>query len=95
MPTSHPRAAITLDPALAESVDSARRALGDDMGRSELLRQLILKGVERVVEEEAERQKAPNRLADLFASDDFLDRDVLMRIDELAWGIQPEPEPEV
>jgi hypothetical protein len=83
MPTKYPQIAVTADPELADAVERARRVLGD-RPRSELVRELALRGVEALEREDAKRRDALERLARLATRrDDLLDWDLLERIEEI------------
>jgi hypothetical protein len=86
MPTAHPRIQVTRDDELARALDEARAILGP-MPAGALVRDLALRGAATLVGEHAERAKLLEELAETSTSDrPGFDREVLARIDELAWG---------
>jgi predicted transcriptional regulator len=85
MPTKHGRISITNDPELADAVLRARRWFGDAPAAT-VVRHLALKGVEAVEAEQERREHAIEKLIARSTSPDGFDREVLERIDELAWG---------
>jgi hypothetical protein len=88
MPTAHPRIQVTTDDELSRALDEARAILGP-MPASALVRDLALRGAATLVGERAERSQLLQELAEAsISSHPGFDRDVLDRIDELAWGFR-------
>ena len=86
MATKYPRIAITADPELAEAIERVRPLLGE-RDTSKVVRELALRGAESLVEEHDAKRAALERIAEWSTSDNPpFDREVLKRIDELAWG---------
>jgi adenylylsulfate kinase-like enzyme len=86
MPTKHARIAVTLDEELGQALARVEALDGRRMPRARLLRDLALRGAEAVLEDDADRREKLERLAELSTSPDWLDHDLLMRIEEEAWG---------
>lgn len=93
MPTKHPRIGVICDEELAEALARVEALpTGSRMQRARLVHDLAVRGAAVVVDEQTERAKALERLAERSTDPTGLfDRDVLARIDEEAWGYRPEP----
>jgi hypothetical protein len=91
MATRFDRIPVTKDPALSEALDRARPLIGTDKPAARLVHDLAIKGADAVVQE---RRSRAERLAWVArattAPQTPWDREILERIDELAWGIAPD-----
>jgi hypothetical protein len=85
VPTHHPRIPVTNDPELAEALARVEHYF-PDAPTARIVRELALKGVEAIEQEQGARADAIERLIALFTEpNDAIDVAVLERIDELAW----------
>jgi hypothetical protein len=85
MPTKHPRIPITKDQPLADALDSVTPYFPGKKPAT-LVHDLAVKGAQAVIDEEQRRKEAMQRLAEWSTNMDDEQRDILLRIDELAWG---------
>lgn len=93
MATRFARIAVTKDPALAEALERAAPLLEGPKPAARLVHDLAIRGAEALVEQRSDRAKELAWLARATSSPNPpWDREVLERIDELAWGIPPESE---
>jgi hypothetical protein len=85
VPTQHPRIPVTNDPELADALARVEHYF-PDAPTARIVRELALKGVDAIEQEQSARIAAIERLIALFTEpNDVIDVDVLERIDELAW----------
>jgi hypothetical protein len=76
---------VTNDPELAEALARVEHYF-PDAPTARIVRELALKGVEAIEQEQGARSEAIERLIALFTEpNDAIDVAVLERIDELAW----------
>ena len=89
IPTRHPRISVTNDPALDEAITRARTWMNGAPDAT-IVHDLAIRGAEALTEEEERRREALTALAD-WATDptSSIDRETLLRIDELAWRRDP------
>ena len=86
MPTHWKRIAVTQDPELAEALKRVA-PFYPDVAPARLVHDLAVKGAEAVEEERRQSEEAIERLIALSTDPNGpIDREVLARIDELAWG---------
>jgi hypothetical protein len=91
MPTKHQRIAVVHDEALQAALERAAPLLAPETRPARIVHQLAIRGAEALVAERADRAAAIERIIEWSTSDDPpWDREVLGRIDELAWGLPPE-----
>jgi hypothetical protein len=83
VPTKHSRIAVVNDPPLAEAIERVRLLFGDAPA-ARIVHDLALEGAAALAEREAERRAALRRVAALDISE-YVDMDVLARVEELAW----------
>ncbi len=87
MPTKHQRIPVVRDAALEQALADAERLLGPAAHNAGRVHELALRGVEALKREEAARREGLERLAALStASTAPFDRDLLLRLDDEAWG---------
>jgi hypothetical protein len=84
MPTKHPRIPITKDPALAEALQAVRPYFPDKKPAT-VVHDLALKGARAVLDEDRVRKEALHRLVEWSTNLEDSQRDLLARIDDLAW----------
>lgn len=88
MPTKHPRIPIIKDGALAEALETVAPYFPGKKPAT-IVHDLALKGAQAVLEAEQVRKEAIQRLIDWSTDpDSSMDRELLKRIDEVAWGNQ-------
>ncbi len=89
VPTRHPRISVTNDPALDEAITRARTWM-NGAPEATIVHDLAIRGAEAMTQDETLRREALERLTD-WATDtgSSLDRETLLRIDELAWRREP------
>jgi hypothetical protein len=93
MATRFARIAVTKDPALADALDRVAPFVDSDKPTATLVHDLAIRGVDALVEEKRDRTAQLAWVAKATTSPNpAWDREVLERIDELAWGIPPETE---
>jgi hypothetical protein len=94
VPTKHPRIAVTCDDELRTALDQAAAVTGANVPRARLVHDLAVRGAASLVTEQNDRAARLKRLADMSTGKlpAPWDRDVLARIDELAWGYPPDDE---
>ncbi|MHB8470212.1 MAG: hypothetical protein ACYDCH_10720 [Gaiellaceae bacterium] len=86
MPTQHPRIPVTKDATLAEALLEVAPFFPGKKPAT-VVHDLAVKGAEAVLREQGVRERAIRRLINRSTTrSDSLDRDVLERVDELAWG---------
>lgn len=85
VPTKHQRILVTKDAELADALARVE-SLFDETPTATIVHDLAVRGADAMLNEEERRRAAIERLIEWSTGDDFLDRDVLERIDELAWG---------
>lgn len=83
MPTKHPRVNVTKDPDLAAAIARARPLL-NGAPEATIVHDLAIRGADALVQDEARRQELLEELLAWSLGDD-MDRETLLRIDELAW----------
>lgn len=85
IPTRHPRISVTNDPALADAISRVRIWM-DGVPDATMVHDLAIRGAEAMAQDEELRREALDRLA-RWATDpnSSMDRETLLRIDELAW----------
>ncbi len=84
MPTKHPRIAVTKDEELADALARVE-TLFDGTPTATIVHDLAVKGADAVLADEQRRREAIQRLIEWSTGPD-MDRETLLRIDELAWG---------
>ena len=80
MPTSQRRIAIVEDEELAASLAEVSRLRDGPTSRARLVRDLAVKGAERVLEEERDRREALEWLVWWSTSPEGMDRDALAEV---------------
>lgn len=88
MPTKHPRVNVTKDPELAAAIARAR-PLMNGAAEATIVHDLAIRGAEALAEDERARLEAMEDLI-AWALGDEMDRELLKRIDEVAWRRPPE-----
>lgn len=83
VPTKHPRIAVTKDEELGDALARVE-SLFDGTPTATIVHDLAVKGAEAMLAEERRRREAIERLIEWSTGPD-MDRETLMRIDELAW----------
>jgi hypothetical protein len=86
MPTNHRRIAVTEDEQLAGALDRVRPLLDGHRSRASLVRELALRGAERVLEEEERRKKSIEALIEWSTNMPDGQREILLDIDRLTRG---------
>jgi hypothetical protein len=89
MPTKHRRIAIVEDEELAASLAEVSKLRDGQTSKARLVRDLALKGAERVLEEESGRREALEWLVWWSTSEDGMDRGALLAARE-SWGHKEE-----
>ena len=83
VPTKHSRIAVVKDPPLAQAIERVRPLFGNAPA-ARIVHDLALEGAAALAERDADRKAALERLASLDISE-YVDMDVLTRVEELAW----------
>jgi hypothetical protein len=83
MPTKHPRINVTKDPDLARAIERSRPLL-NGTGEATIVRDLAIRGAEALAADEELRAKAIEELI-AWSLGENIDRETLLRVDELAW----------
>jgi hypothetical protein len=94
MPTKHPRIPVTCDDELGEALRRASNVVGAEVPLARLVHDLAVRGARVLVDEAESRAAALEELA-LSSTDPaapLFDREVLSRVDEDAWGYEPDEE---
>ncbi len=89
MPTRHRRIAIVEDDELAASLAEVSAFVESGTSRARLVRDLAIKGAERVLEEDRDRREALEWLVWWSTSEDGMDREALLAARE-SWGVKEE-----
>lgn len=89
MPTKHSRIAIVEDEELSASLAEVSKLLEGRRSKAGLVRDLAMRGAERVLEEERGRREALERLAEWSTTPGALDLDAL-REARASWGMPDE-----
>jgi hypothetical protein len=84
MPTKHPRIMVTKDEELADALARVER-LFDGTPAATIVHDLAVRGADAVLADEQRRREAIQSLIEWSTGPD-MDRETLLRIDELAWG---------
>jgi hypothetical protein len=85
VPTRHRRISVTNDPELEAAITRARPLLNGAPDAT-IVRELAIRGAEVLAQDHELRREALKRLADWATEpDSSMDRETLLRIDELAW----------
>ncbi len=85
IPTRHPRISVTNDPEL-DAVITRARIWMDGAPDATIVHDLAIRGAEAMAQDEELRREALDRLARWATDpDSSMDRETLLRIDELAW----------
>ena len=85
IPTRHPRISVTNDPELDAAITRARIWM-DGAPDATIVHDLAIRGAEAMAQDEELRREALDRLARWATDpDSSMDRETLVRIDELAW----------
>jgi hypothetical protein len=93
MATRFTRIAVTKDPALADALDRVAPFMDSAKPAATLVHDLAIRGADSLMEEKRDRAAQLAWVAEATTSPNPpWDREVLERIDELAWGIPPETE---
>ena len=87
VPTKHQRIPVVRDPALEQALTDAEQLLGPATHSARRVHELALRGVEALKAEDAARREGLARLAALSTAREApFDRDLLLRLDDEAWG---------
>lgn len=85
IPTRHPRISVTNDPELDAAITRARIWM-DSAPEATIVHDLAIRGADALAQDEKLRREALDRLARWATDpDSSMDRETLLRIDELAW----------
>jgi len=85
VPTRHPRISVTNDPELSAAIIRARIWMNGAPDAT-IVHDLAIRGAEAMAQDEELRREALDRLARWATDpDSSMDRETLLRIDELAW----------
>lgn len=89
--TRFDRIPVTKDLALAEALDRVRPLIGAGKPTATLVHDLAIRGADALLEEKQGRAKQLAWVAEVTTSGEPpWDREIMERIDELAWGISPQ-----
>lgn len=89
VPTRHPRISVTNDPSLDEAITRARLWMNGAPDAT-IVHDLAIRGAEAMAQDEGLRREALERLAEWATDpDSSMDRETLLRVDELAWRREP------
>jgi hypothetical protein len=85
VPTKHRRILVTEDPDLAAALDAAAPHVPDARGRAGLVRELVMRGAEALVADEARRAELLEQLIEASTSPDGFDWETLRTVRDTAW----------
>lgn len=91
MPSKYPRIAVTKDPQLGAALDRVAPLLGRSQKPATVVHDLAIRGAEQVLKEHRRRRETLEALSARSTRRDGLDRELLARLDDEAWGI-PAPD---
>ncbi len=89
MPTKHRRIAIVEDEELAASLAEVSPFVDEKTSKAKLIRDLAMRGAERILEEQRGRREALERLAEWSTTPGAMDREALLTARE-SWGCKEE-----
>lgn len=86
MASRHPRIQLPRDPAVASAIERGRRLAGPGAPSSQVVRALVLRGAEALVEDDRAAERARDFLLDVADGRSGLDLEGLLDVRDRAWG---------